>query len=170
MVTKNKNIFGMKSLLFKTNNNLSPLFLRLFLAIVIFPHGAQKLAGWFGGYGWQGTMNYFTETVGLPSIVGVAVILIEFFGPLAILIGFATRFWSLAISAVMTGVILTNFTDYFFMNWFGNQKTEGMEFFLLAIGISLSLVISGAGRFSVDSWLSKKSIQAREETNIAHAY
>jgi putative oxidoreductase len=160
----------MKSLLFKTNNNLSPLFLRLFLAIVIFPHGAQKLVGWFGGYGWQGTMNYFTETVGLPPIIGVAVILIEFFGPLAILLVFATGFCIFVMGAVMTGVILTNFTGYFFMNWFGNQKTEGMEFFLLAIGISLSLVVSGAGRFSIDSWLGKKSTQALKETNIALAY
>ncbi|HVG16211.1 MAG TPA: DoxX family protein [Chitinophagaceae bacterium] len=147
----------MKHLFFKTNRSTAPLFLRLFLALVLFPHGAQKLLGWFGGFGFEGTMRYFTDTVGLPWAVGFLVILIEFFGPLALVAGVAVRFWSLAIGGVMTGVILTTFTDYFFMNWFGNQKTEGMEFFLLTIGMSLSLVYSGAGRFSIDSQLEKRT-------------
>ena len=146
----------MKHLLFKTDDSVAPLFLRLFLAFVLFPHGAQKLFGWFGGYGFEGTMQYFTATVRLPWIVGFLVILIEVFGPLALALGFAVRFWSLAIAGVMTGIILTTFTDYFFMNWFGNQKTEGMEFFLLTIGMSLALVYSGAGRFSIDTLLAKK--------------
>ncbi|HVG15540.1 MAG TPA: DoxX family protein [Chitinophagaceae bacterium] len=135
---------------------MSPLFLRLFLALVLFAHGAQKLLGWFGGLGFDGTMQYFTDTVGLPGIVGFLVILIEFFGPIALIVGIAVRFWSLAIAGVMTGVILTTFTNYFFMNWFGNQKTEGMEFFLLAIGMALSLVYSGAGRYSIDAHLAKR--------------
>ncbi len=140
----------MKALIFKTNESLSPLFLRLFLALVIFPHGAQKLAGWFNGFGLDGSMKYFTHTVGLPAPVGLLVIIIEFFGPLALLAGFATRLWSIALATVMTGIIVTNFSGYFFMNWFGNQPTEGMEFFLLAIGMAVSLAWSGGGRFSVD--------------------
>ncbi len=146
----------MKTWIFKTTDSIAPVFLRLFTAIVIFPHGAQKLLGWFGGFGFEGSMNYFTGTVDLPWVVGFAVIIIEFFGSLFLLLGFATRFWSLAVASVMTGVILTNFTSYFFMNWFGNQKTEGMEFFLLAIGMSLSLLVSGAGRFSIDALISKR--------------
>lgn len=143
--------------LFNTNDSIAPLFLRLFLALVLFPHGAQKLLGWFGGFGFDGTMNYFTETVGLPSSIGFLVIIIEFFGPVALILGFATCLWSFAIAIVMTGIILTTFTDYFFMNWFGNQKSEGMEFFLLSIGMSASLGYSGAGRFSVDGWIGKTS-------------
>lgn len=145
----------MKSLIYKTNQSTAPLFLRLFLALVIFPHGAQKLMGWFNGFGFDGTMKYFTETAGLPAPVGFLVIIIEFFGPLALLAGFATRLWSIAIAVVMTGVILTNFTGYFFMNWFGKQPTEGMEFFLLTIGMALSLTWSGAGRFSVDALIAR---------------
>ncbi len=145
----------MKTWILKKTDSTAPLLLRLFTAIVLFPHGAQKLLGWFGGFGFEGSMNYFTGTENLPWVVGFAVIIIEFFGSLFLLLGFATRFWSLAIAGVMTGVILTSFTNYFFMNWFGNQKTEGMEFFLLAIGMSLSLVISGAGRFSIDALISK---------------
>ena len=147
----------MKRLLFATNESIAPLFLRIFLAFVLFPHGAQKLLGWFGGYGFDGTMQYFTGTRGLPWIVGFVVILIEFFGPIALVLGIAVRFWSLAIAGVMTGIILTTFTDYFFMNWFGNQQTEGMEFFLLTIGMSISLVYTGAGKFSVDAKITAPS-------------
>ena len=140
----------MKRILFNTNDSVVPLFLRLFLAFVLFPHGAQKLLGWFGGFGFEGTMQYFTGMRGMPWIVGFVVILIEFFGPIALVLGFAVRFWSLAIAVVMTGIILTTFTEYFFMNWFGEHKTEGMEFFLLTIGMSLALIFSGGGKFSVD--------------------
>jgi len=145
----------MKGLLFSTNQSLAPLLLRFFLAFVLFPHGAQKLLGWFGGFGFAGTMTYFTETVKLPWLIGLLVILIEFFGPIALLAGFAVRLWSVAIAIVMTGIILTHFTGYFFMNWFGNQKTEGMEFFLLAIGMAGALIYSGAGRLSIDAALQK---------------
>ena len=145
----------MKKIIFNTGSGLAPLPIRLLLAIVLFPHGAQKLIGWFNGYGFNRTMEFFTETVGLPWIIGFMVIIIEFFGPLALVIGFATRLWSVAILVVMTGIIFTTFTDYFFMNWFGNQKTEGFEFFLLVIGMSLSLIIYGAGRLSVDKVISK---------------
>lgn len=154
----------MKQILLRTNTSLAPLILRLFLAIVLFPHGAQKLAGWFGGFGFDGTMQYFTETKDLPWLVGFLVIVVEFFGPIALILGFAVRFWSMAIGLVMTGVILTTFTNYFFMNWFGNQDTEGMEFFLLAIGMSVSLLHSGAGRYSIDAYLSKAN---RSKTNPA---
>ena len=145
----------MKTLIFTTKPGYALLPIRLFLAVVLFPHGAQKLLGWFNGYGFDGTMQFFTSTVGLPWIVGFTVIIIEFFGPIALIIGFATRLWSMAIIAVMLGVIITSFNDYFFMNWFGNQKTEGFEFFLLAIGMALSLVIYGGGKFSIDAKIGK---------------
>ena len=143
----------MKTLLFKTDNSYAPIALRLLLAMVLFPHGAQKLMGWFGGFGFTGTMHYFTDQVGLPSLIGFAVIIIEFFGPIFLLLGFATRLWSLGIIGVMAGVIVTTFNQYFFMNWFGTQQTEGFEFFLLAIGMAASLVISGSGKYSIDERL-----------------
>jgi putative oxidoreductase len=147
----------MKRSLFSTDRSIAPLLLRVFVALVLFPHGAQKLFGWFGGFGFSGTMAYFTETVKLPWIIGFLVILIEVFGPIALIVGFAVRLWSMAIAIVMTGIILTHFTGYFFMNWFGNQKTEGMEFFLLVIGMTGSLMYSGAGRLSVDAQLQKQN-------------
>ena len=146
----------MKRILISTNEeNYSPMVVRLLLSIVFFPHGAQKLLGWFGGFGFEGSMSYFTQQVGLPYLAGLVVIIIEFFGPLFLVLGFATRLWSLGILAVSTGIILTTFNDYFFMNWFGNQKEEGYEFFLLVIGMSISLIISGSGKFSMDALLQK---------------
>lgn len=147
----------MKRVLFNTTDSYAPLALRILLATVLFPHGAQKLTGWFGGYGFEGTMTYFTKQVGLPWIVGFVVIIVEFFGPLFLLLGFVTRFWSLGVVSVMTGVVLTTFNRYFFMDWFGVQKTEGFEFFLLAIGMAASLLISGGGKFSMDAKLGRKA-------------
>lgn len=158
----------MKSLVFKTQSSLAPVFVRFFLALVLFPHGAQKLLGWFGGFGFNGSMAYFTESVGLPSFLGLIIILLEFFGPIALIFGFATRLWSIAIAILMTGIILTTFTDYFFMNWYGNQPSEGMEFFLLAIGMSLSLSYSGAGSYSIDALIDRK-IKAGRHTKVALA-
>ena len=97
----------MKKKLYSAGDSYAPLALRLLLSIVIFPHGAQKLFGWFGGFGYDGTMAYFTQTVGLPWFLGFAVIIIEFFGPIFILLGFATRLWSFGIMAVMAGIIIT---------------------------------------------------------------
>jgi putative oxidoreductase len=140
----------MKKIIFSTKNTFAPLTLRLFLAIVLFPHGAQKLLGWYNGFGFSNSMKYFTDTVGLPWVVGFSVILIEFFGPIALILGIGTRIFGIGIIAVMLGVIVTSFNQFFFMNWFGNQPSEGYEFFLLAIGMAGSLVVSGAGRYSLD--------------------
>lgn len=147
----------MKKILLNVEDSYVPLVLRIFLSVVIFPHGAQKLAGWFNGYGFEGTMSYFTNDVGLPWIIGVLVIIIEFFGPIFILVGLATRVWCLAMLVVMAGIIVTVMNDYFFMNWEGTRPTEGFEFFLLVIGMSLALIVSGGGRLSLDSlWVNKK--------------
>lgn len=133
----------------KPNFDLGAFILRLFLALVLFPHGAQKLLGWFGGFGFDGSMQYFTGQAGLPWVIGFLVIIIEFFAPLALALGVAVRISAAAIATVMTGIIVTTFHDHFFMDWFGMQHTEGMEFFLLAIGIALSLVFTGGGAYSL---------------------
>ncbi|MBS1604540.1 MAG: DoxX family protein [Bacteroidetes bacterium] len=146
----------MKLPVIRTNNDYALFFLRLALAVVIFPHGAQKLLGWFGGYGFTGTMIYFTQTREMPWLVGILVILIEFFVPLALLAGLATRFCSAALAGVMTGIILTTFRTHFFMDWFGTQHTEGYEYFLLTIGMSVALVLAGPGRLSLDARLSQQ--------------
>jgi putative oxidoreductase len=156
----------MKKVIFHTNDAISPIFVRLLLAIVLFAHGAQKLLGWYGGFGFDGTMSYFTETVGLPWIIGFIVIIIEFFGPIFLVLGLATRIWSLGILIVMAGIIVTSFNKYFFMNWSNTQPEEGYEFFLLAIGMSLSLIVSGSGSWSVDKHLGRKN-QSQKESHVS---
>lgn len=146
----------MKQLL-SSQKDIASLILRIFFAVVLFPHGAQKLLGWFNGYGFAGTMSFFTDTVKIPWIIGFVVIMLEFFGSIFILVGFGTRQLSIAMLILMIGIIVTSFPNYFFMDWFGTQKQEGFEFFLLMIGMSLALIVSGAGRFSLDSWLRLKT-------------
>lgn len=138
-------------LLVQTNSGTSGLILRLTLALVIFPHGAQKLLGWFGGFGYAGTMDFFTGAMGLPAAVAFAVIMIEFFAPLALAVGAYSRVAAAGIGAVMIGAVVTTHLPFgFFMNWSGAQSGEGFEFHLLALGIALAIIAQGGGALSVD--------------------
>ncbi|WP_407535281.1 DoxX family protein [Elizabethkingia miricola] len=150
----------MKEKLLKTSDSLTGLVLRLSLGVVFIPHGLQKTFGLFGGMGVSDTLHLFTEKMGLPWIVVLLVILIEFLGSLCFLIGFATRFWAVAFTGLMLGIMMTSHLENgFFMNWFGNQKGEGCQFDLLAIGISVALFIEGSGRFSIDQLLLKNILK-----------
>jgi putative oxidoreductase len=134
-----------------TNDNTAILVVRIALALVLFPHGAQKLLGWFGGYGFAGTMGFLTGTVHLPHPMAVLVILIEFFGSLLLLAGLFSRAAALGIIGLFTGIILSSHIhNGFFMNWNGTQAGEGYEYHLLAIGMALAVLINGGGRFSID--------------------
>lgn len=136
-----------------------PLFLvRLTLAVVIFPHGAQKLLGWFGGYGFSGTMGFFTEGLGIPFIFGLLAIIAEFFGALALATGFLGRIASFGIAMVMIVAVATShLANGFFMNWGGNQAGEGFEYHLLALGMSLAIMVGGSGALSLDRLLARKN-------------
>lgn len=141
----------MKKILFNTDGSVAPLITRLFLGICLFPHGAQKMLGWFGGYGFSGTLQFFTQQAGLPWIIGLLVILIEFFGALFLITGFLTRLSALLIIADMIGIIFkAHIANGFFMNWFGNQAGEGYEYHLLVIGLAISMLITGGGKASID--------------------
>jgi putative oxidoreductase len=131
--------------------------LRLTLGLVMFPHGAQKMLGWFGGYGFSGTMGFFTEQMGIPSVFAFLAIMAEFAGSICLLSGFVTRIAGFGIAVVMTVAIFTSHLSHgFFMNWFGNQKGEGFEYHLLALGIAAAVIVRGAGAFSVDAILSSR--------------
>jgi len=134
-----------------TESHLAGPLLRLTLAVVMFPHGAQKLLGWWGGYGFEGTMGFLTGTVGLPWILGLGVVLLEFFGPLLLLAGLATRPVALAFAGIMVGAIASVHGSHgFFMNWSGAAAGEGFEYHLLVIGMALALATLGGGRLSAD--------------------
>jgi len=143
--------------LIKTHSNLGFSIARLTLGLVIFPHGAQKLLGLFGGYGYSGTMESLTAQMGLPSIIAFSVIMIEFFGSISLVLGLFSRFWAISLAGMFTGIIITTQLEHgFFMNWYGNQVGEGYEYSLLVIGLALSIVFNGSGKWSIDSLISKK--------------
>ena len=143
--------------LFQTDDAWSSLLLRITLGCVMFPHGAQKLLGWYGGHGFSGTMGFFTEQMGMPALIAFLIIIGESFGSVGLLIGFLTRFTAASLGIIMMGAIgLVHLPNGFFMNWSGQQAGEGYEYHLLVIGICLALMITGAGRWSVDGAIAEK--------------
>ena len=141
--------------LMATSNDLSFTILRLVLGVVFFAHGAQKMLGWFGGFGFHGSMGFFTH-MGIPAPVAFLIICIEFFGGLGLIVGLLTRIAALGIAGDMIGAIfLVHLENGFFMNWMGTQKGEGIEYHLLALAIAAALLLRGAGAFSLDGALSK---------------
>jgi putative oxidoreductase len=148
----------LKKLLETNDNDRVATLLRLTLGLVMFPHGAQKMLGWFGGYGFSGTMGFFTGQMGIPAVFAFLAIMAEFAGSLGLISGLLTRVAAFGIGMVMVVAVLTSHLgNGFFMNWFGNQKGEGFEYHLLAIGIALAVMIRGAGAFSLDSLLAAKT-------------
>ncbi len=147
----------MKRIILTDPSNWTGLIARLALGITIFPHGAQKLLGWFGGGGFSGTMGYFTETMGIPAFITLLVILIEFFGSLFLIFGFLTRISALGFLGLFIGVFTIHLPNGFFMNWGGTQTGEGIEFFILLIGLTVISLIKGAGKAGVDSVLIKNN-------------
>ncbi len=142
---------------FATEDTWSGLLLRLTLGVVMFPHGAQKLLGWYGGFGFSGTMGFFTEQMHIPSVLAFLVILAESFGSLGLIVGFLTRVAAAGMVAVMVGAIaMVHWPHGFFMNWFGKQQGEGFEYHVLVIGIGLTLLLIGGGKWSVDGELAKR--------------
>ena len=142
---------------FRTDSSTALLIVRVVLGSVMFAHGAQKLFGWFGGYGFSGTMESFTATMGLPWIVAFLVILGESLGSVALAAGFLTRFMAASYIVIMLGAIATvHWSRGFFMNWFGQQQGEGFEYHVLVIGMSLALLVAGGGKWAVDNWIARR--------------
>jgi putative oxidoreductase len=138
-----------------TGNDVALTTLRLVLGLVLFAHGAQKMLGWFGGFGFHGTMDAFAH-MGMPGAVAFLIICTEFFGGLGLIVGLLTRIAALGIAGLMIGAIfLVHLPNGFFMNWMGTQKGEGIEYHLLVLAMAAALLLRGAGAFSLDRMLSK---------------
>jgi len=150
----------MKSLLKTTNSSLLTIA-RLTLGLVMFPHGAQKVLGWFGGYGFNGTMGFFTGQMHIPALFAFLAIAAEFAGSLGLITGFLSRIAAFGIAMNMiVAVVTVHAVNGFFMNWFGNQKGEGVEYHILAIGLALIVMIGGAGKLSIDRALTAEKAAA----------
>jgi putative oxidoreductase len=142
--------------LIATDDDVARLVLRLFLGIVMFPHGAGKVLGWFGGGGFSATMQAFTG-MGIPAVFALLAIAAEFLGSLGLIVGLLTRVAAFGIFVNMVVAVLMVHGQFgFFMNWFGNQKGEGFEYHLLAIAIAVALMIGGGGKASIDRALTLK--------------
>lgn len=142
---------------FKTSDDYSLTLLRLVLGIVFFAHGAQKALGWWGGYGFSGTMQFFTQTMGIPAVFAFLAIMAEFLGGLGLITGALSRVAAFGIFSVMAVAVLKVHLPFgFFMNWYGAQKGEGFEYHLLAMAMAAALVVRGAGALSVDGVLAEK--------------
>lgn len=142
---------------FRTDESWAGLILRVSLGSVIFAHGAQKLFGWFGGFGYEGTMGFFTQKMGLPWLVAFLVIIGESIGSLGLIAGFLTRFTAASFVVIMAGAVATvHWPQGFFMNWFGQQQGEGFEYHLLVMAMSVVLAIIGGGKWSLDDAIARR--------------
>jgi len=142
--------------LIRTGGDRLVTFLRLVLGAVILPHGLQKTLGWFGGYGFDGTMGYFTGQLHIPTLFGVLTILAESLGGIGLLTGTLTRVAAFGVFSVMlVATLLVHWPVGFFMNWDGRQAGEGFEYHLLAMAIAITVMVRGGGAWSVDRALSR---------------
>jgi len=140
--------------LIATDNDTATTVLRLVLGLVFFAHGAQKMLGWFGGYGFSGTMGFFTGMLHIPAPFAFLAIAAEFFGGLGLIFGLLTRVAAFGIFCNMiVAVAMIHHQFGLFMNWAGTQKGEGYEFHLLALAVLVFLMIRGAGAASIDRML-----------------
>ena len=151
----------MLSKLIRTDDDRAAMVARLVLALVVFPHGAQKALGWFGGFGVAGTVG-FMESLGIPAALAWLAITAEFLGSILLVIGLLGRVAAFGIMANMIVATLTvHLPNGFFMNWTGQQRGEGFEFFLLGIGLALVVIMKGSGALSADRAMTRRLVWSR---------
>jgi len=154
--------------LFATDRSMVSLVQRVVLAAVIFPHGAQKLLGWFGGPGFDASMGMLSQA--LPSPIAFLVILAESLGALALAFGLLSRVTAFGVAAVMVGAVLTvHLGNGFFMNWAGTQPGEGVEYHVLALALAIPLIVKGGGALSLDRLIAAKLGAGPERSRAALA-
>ncbi len=135
----------------RTDDDRVLTLLRVALAIMVFPHGAQKLLGWFGGFGFSGTMGFLTQQMHIPAAFALLVFAAEFFGALGVLFGFLGRIAAFGIAVDLTVVaVMAHLPNGFFLNYSGQQKGEGVEFLIVPVATAIAIVIRGSGAWSID--------------------
>jgi putative oxidoreductase len=155
------------TLLLKTDSDVTGLVLRLVLGVIFFAHGAQLTFGWFDGYGFGGTMGFFTGTLHIPAPLAFLAIVAQFAGGIGLILGLLTRLAALGIGANMLVAVTMVHAQYgFFMNWSGTQKGEGFEYHLLAIAIAIALIVRGGGKWALDTAI-EQSLHVNQSEELA---
>ena len=153
-----------------TDSDYALTISRLVLGALFFIHGCQLMLGWFGGYGLTGSMQFFTQHLGIPTAFAFLAICAQFLGGLMLILGLAGRIAALGIICDMAVAVLKVHWQFgLFMNWFGNQKGEGFEYHLLAITIGLLITLRGSGALSLDRLLARSPASFRAQMQeLAH--
>ena len=137
-----------------TENSFAIAVLRIVLGVVFFAHGAQKMLGWFGGYGFSGTMHFFETGMHVPAFFAFLAICAEFFGGLGLIVGLLTRVAAFGIFVnMLVAIAMVHSGNGFFMNWSGTKKGEGYEYHLLVLAMTVLLMVKGGGAISADRQL-----------------
>ena len=135
-----------------THRDAGATVARVGLGLLMFPHGAQHMFGWFGGYGFAGTYGWMTGTLGFPGALAALAIVTELVGSLTLIVGLGGRIAALGVIGLMLGAASTHAPNGFFMNWFGVLPSgqEGFEYHLMTIVLALVVVVRGSGALSID--------------------
>jgi putative oxidoreductase len=141
--------------LFHTDGGAAALIIRVTLGVVMFAHGSMMALGWFGGPGLMVGARQLREQAGVPVALAVFFTLVELFGAIALVVGLLARLAALGIAAIMLGAGVIHSSEGFFMNWFGQKSGEGYEYCLLALAMAISVMLTGAGAFSLDGLLAR---------------
>lgn len=144
-----------------TTDDFGVMVVRVALGAVMFPHGAQKVLGWFGGYGFGPTLDAFVTQMGIPVPLALLAFAAEFLGGLGLIVGLLGRVAAFGVLSVMVVAATTHLQNGFFMNWAGNQGGEGYEFHILAMAMAAAVIVRGSGALSLDRLLSRGSRPGR---------
>jgi putative oxidoreductase len=149
--------------LFHTHADYSLTISRLVLGFLFIVHGDQSLLGGFGGQGLKESVQFFTRQLGIPEVFAVLAIFSQFLGGVLLILGLAGRVAAFAIICIMVEAARVHWHFGLFMNWFGAQKGEGIEYHLLAITVGLVIVLKGSGAFSLDRVMTRRRRSAEAE-------
>lgn len=142
--------------LFDTKPDVAPMVARIVLGLVMLPHGLQHALGLLGGYGFKGTLDWMTGTLGFPRVLAAVAIVTELVAPCMLILGIGGRLAAVGVAGIMIGALSTHWPEGFFMNWFGKLEPghEGFEYHILALALATVVAIAGSGALSVDLRLS----------------
>jgi putative oxidoreductase len=138
--------------LIHTDPDYAWTFLRIIAGLIIFPYGMQKLFPWFGGWGIKKTLEQLTLKK-IPTSIAWLIIIGQSFGSIALVAGFLGRIAAGGLFIIFTGALIVHLPDGWTMNWFGEKKGEGIEYFVMLLSLLLIVIVRGSGAMSIDLWL-----------------